>query len=236
MTRLKYVLLISGVLLVAAAIAGVAEPSTGGAATNATTTITVTGNGSVSAVPDKASFDFGVHVKASTATDAINQDNEQAQKIVDALKNAGVPDADIQTTSISLYPESHHGEITGYSADNSVSVTSSVKDAGNLVDAAAQAGANRIDGPNLSISDQKAQYAEALKLAVADAKAQAEAIANGAGLTLGEPTHITNSGDSGPMYYRSSYAYDTAALQAAVPIQPGSRQIQASVTVTYSAS
>jgi uncharacterized protein YggE len=235
MTRLRYVLLISGVVLVAAAIAGVAQPSKSGAATTPSTTITVTGNGSVDATPDRASFEFGVHVTASSATDAISQDNQQAQAIIDALKRAGTPESAIQTTSVSLYPESRHGQITGYHAENSVSVTSSIKDAGGLVDAAVGAGANNINGPNLSISDQKAQYEQALKLAVADAQAQAQAIADGAGLTLGGPTHISN-GSSGPVYYGHQYAFAAAGLSGAAPIEAGSQQIQASVTVTYSAS
>ncbi|HEY2355678.1 MAG TPA: SIMPL domain-containing protein [Gaiellaceae bacterium] len=234
MTRLRYVLLISGVLLVAAAIAGVALPSKGGAATSAGTTITVTGNGTANATPDKASFDFGVHSTASTATDALNEDNTQAQKIIDGLKNAGIPESDIQTTEVSLYPESHKGQITGYRASNSVNVTSGFKEAGNLVDAAVGAGANNVDGPNLSVSDQKSQYETALKLAVADAKAQAQAIAEGAGLTLGDVQHISNNG-SGPEPYYRSYAF---AAEAAAPttIEAGTQQIQASVTVTYSAS
>src|SRR5437764_11092244 len=105
MTKLRYVLLISGVLLVAAAIAGVAQPSKGGAANPSSTTITVTGNGTANATPDKASFDFGVQVNAETASEAINKDNEQAHAIINALKNAGIPDADIQTTSVSLWPQ-----------------------------------------------------------------------------------------------------------------------------------
>src|SRR5947209_633463 len=215
MTRLRYVLLISGVLLVAAAIAGVALPSKSGAANTSTTTITVTGNGTVNATPDKASFDFGVQETASTATDAINQDNAQARAIIDALKKAGIPASDIQTTEVSLYPESHRGQITGYHASNSVNVTSGIKDAGNLVDAAANAGANNINGPNLSISDQKAQYEQALKLAVADAKAQAQAIAEGAGLTLGGVKHISNDGSAPEPYYR---AFDSLA-GASTPIE-----------------
>jgi uncharacterized protein YggE len=235
MTRLRYVLLISGVLLVAAAIAGVALPEKGGAADTSTTTITVTGNGTVNATPDKASFDFGVQVNGATATDAMNQDSAQAQAIVDALKKAGISASDIQTTEVSLYPESHKGQITGYNASNSVNVTSAIKEAGDLVDAAVKAGANNIDGPNLSISDQKSQYEKALKLAVADAKAQAQAIAEGAGLTLGEAKHISNNSSAPEPYYRASYA--VAGLAAAqAPIEAGSQQIQASVTVTYSAS
>jgi len=235
MNRLRYVLLLSGVLLVAAAIAGVAQPSKGGAATTPTTTITVTGNGSVNATPDKASFDFGVQVNAATAADAISKDNAQAQKIIDALKNAGIPDSDIQTSSISLWPQtSSDGQtITGYQASNSVSVTSAIDKAGSLVDAATGAGANNVNGPNLSVSDQSTYYANALKLAVDDAKTQAQAIADASGLTLGGILHITNQSSApGPI----AYAAMDSAKGAATPIEAGSQQVQASVTVTYSAS
>ena len=235
MTRLKYVLLLSGVLLVAAAIAGVAQPSKGGAATTPTTTITVTGNGSVNATPDKASFDFGVQVNAATAADAISKDNAQAQKIIDALKNAGVPDSDIQTSSVSLWPQtSRDGQtITGYQASNSVSVTSAIDKAGSLVDAATGAGANNVNGPNLSVSDQSTYYANALKLAVDDAKTQAQAIADASGLTLGGILHITNqSSTPTPIFYGAAMG---KAAAAPTPIQAGSQQVQASVTVTYSA-
>lgn len=235
MNRLRYVLLISGVLLVAAAIAGVAQPSRGGAANTSTTTITVTGNGTVNATPDQASFDFGVQVNAGTAADAISKANQQVQAIIDALKNAGVASSDIQTSSISLWPQtSSDGQtITGYQASNDVTVTSSIDKAGSLVDAATGAGANNVNGPNLSVGDQSTYYAQALKLAVADAKNQAQAIADASGLTLGGILHITNqSSTPTPIMY----GLDKAAVGASTPIEAGSQQIQASVTVTYSAS
>jgi uncharacterized protein len=220
MNRLRYVLLLSGVLLVAAAIAGVAQPGKGGTA---------------NATPDKASFDFGVQVNAATAADAISKDNEQAQKIIDALKNAGIPDSDIQTSSVSLWPQtSSDGQtITGYQASNDVTVTSSIDKAGSLVDAATGAGANNVSGPNLSVSDQSTYYAKALSLAVADAKTQAQAIANASGLTLGGILHITNEGSTPtPIMYGAALS----AAKASTPIEAGSQQVQASVTVTYSAS
>src|SRR5579863_5621858 len=234
MTRLRYVLLISGVVLVAAAIAGVAQPSKGGAANSSTTTITVTGNGTVNATPDKASFDFGVQVNAATAGDAFTKDNEQVHAIIDALKNAGVSDSDIQTSSVSLWPQtSSDGQtITGYQASNDVTVTSSIDNAGSLVDAAVGAGANNVSGPNLSIGDQSTYYAQALKLAVQDAQTQAQAIATASGLNLGGIVHITNESNTPtPIMYGA-----LAAKAAGTPIEAGSQQIQASVTVTYSAS
>ena len=69
MNRLRTILLIAGVLLVAAAIAGVAQPRLGRSATPTTgSTITVTGDGTVDATPDQASFDFGVTTNGATAT------------------------------------------------------------------------------------------------------------------------------------------------------------------------
>lgn len=236
MTRLRYVLLISGVLLVAAAIAGVAQPSKVGAATGATTTITVTGNGTVNATPDKASFNFGVQANAGTAAEANDKANTQAHAIIDALKNAGVAAGDIQTSSVSLWPQtSSDGQtVTGFQASISVSVSTDIAKAGSLVDAAVGAGANQIDGPNLSVGDQSSYYAQALKLAVDDAKTQAQAIADAAGLTLGGIVHITNTGSTpSPIYFQRGF---DAVGKASTPIEAGSQQIQATVTVTYSAS
>ena len=68
MMRLRSILLLAGVLLVASAIAGIAQPRLGQAAGTPTTkTITVTGNGSVTTVPDQAGFDFTVDTRATTA-------------------------------------------------------------------------------------------------------------------------------------------------------------------------
>jgi uncharacterized protein YggE len=236
MIRTRNVLILGGVLLVAAAIAGVLQPSFGRSATPSSTTITVTGNGTVNATPDKASFDFGVTTNGATANDALSANAKQAQQIVDALKNAGIPDSDIQTTSVSLWPQtsSDGNTITGYQASNSVNVTAPIKQSGDLVDAAVGAGANNVDGPNVSVGDQSSFYAQALKLAVADAKTKAQAIADAAGLTLGGIVHVSDQGAAPtPIVYG---ALDAAAKSVATPIQAGSQQIQATVTVTYSAN
>ena len=152
MNRLRTILLISGVLLVAAAIAGVAQPHLGRSATSSTgSTITVTGNGTVDSTPDQASFDFGVTTNGATAAQALSRNSARARAIIDALKKAGIPSADIQTTQVSLWPQtSSNGKtITGYQASNSVNVTAPLGKSGALVDAAVGAGANNVDGPTL---------------------------------------------------------------------------------------
>jgi uncharacterized protein len=235
MNRLRTILLLAGVLLVAAALAGVAQPRLGRSATPpAGTLITVTGNGSVDATPDRASFNFGVTSRGATAAEALTRNASEARAIIDALKRAGIDSADIQTTQVSLWPQmsSDGTRITGYQASNSVQVTAGLGRSGALVDAAVQAGANNVDGPNLDTADTSSLYGQALKKAIGDAKTKAQALADGAGLTLGSMLKVREGGNPAqpvPMYAAARDA-------ASVPVEAGTQQIQASVTVTYSAS
>ena len=236
MNRLRTILLIAAVVLVAAAIAGVAQPRLGRSATPTTgSTITVTGNGTVDVTPDQASFDFGVTTNGTTAAQALNSNSSQAHAIIDALKKAGIASADIQTSQVSLWPQTRSGGrvVTGYQASNSVEVTAALAKAGALVDAAVAAGANNVDGPTLDTVQKDALYNQALKQAVVQAKGKAEAIAAAAGLTLGSQLKVHEGGQATPIVYGAAELAGPAKV--APPIEAGTQKIQASVTVTYSA-
>src|SRR5215471_16169257 len=177
MNRFRTILLVAGVLLVAAAIAGVAQPRLGRSATPpAGSTITVTGNGTVDATPDRASFDFGVTTNGATARQALSRNSSEARTIIDALKKSGVDSSDIQTTQVSLWPQtsSDGTRITGYQASNSVQVTAALGKSGELVDAAVGAGANNVDGPSLDTADKSSLYDRALAQALVEAKGKVE--------------------------------------------------------------
>jgi uncharacterized protein YggE len=235
MNRFGKLVLLAGVLLVAAAIAGVAQPHLGrGATPSAGTSITVTGNGTVDVTPDRASFDFGVTMRGLTATEALRRNASEARAIVLALRQAGVDASDIQTTQVALWPQtsSDGTEITGYQASNSVRVTAALGKSGRLVDAAVRAGANNVDGPSLDTTDRSSLYDQALEQALGDAKEKAEVIAGSAGLTLGSVQKVQEGGGAPPMPL-----FDAArtTAESAVPIEPGQQQIQATVSVTYAA-
>jgi uncharacterized protein len=233
MSRFGKVILVAGLLLVAAAIAGVAQPRLGRSATpSAGTTITVSGDGTVDATPDRASFDFGVTSRGSTAGAALNRNAAEARAVVEALKKAGVDSSEIQTTQVSLWPQTSNDgtEVVGYQASNSVHVTAPLGRSGDLVDAAVQAGANNVDGPSLDTADKSSLYNRALKQALSDAKGKAQAIAEGAGLTLGSVLKVQEGGQAVPMPM-----YAAARDASSVPIEAGTQHIQASVSVTYSA-
>lgn len=234
MNRLRTILLLAGVLLVAAAIAGVAQPHVGRSATpSAGSAITVTGNGTVDATPDQASFGFGVTTNGATAAEALSRNASQAREIIAALKKAGIASSAIQTTQVSLWPQtsSNGTVITGYQASNSVQVTAALSKSGSLVDAAVRAGANNVDGPSLDTADKSALYNQALKQALGEAKQKAQAIANATGLTLGAALKVREGGAPTPIVYGEALA----ARATAVPIEAGTQKIEASVTVTYSA-
>jgi uncharacterized protein YggE len=235
MRRFRWILFLSALLLVASAIAGIAQPHFGKAAdTPVKKTITVTGNGKVTTVPDRATFDFTVNSQAATAKAALAKNNDEAAAMIAALKNAGIAAADLQTGQVSLNPMMNDKgtDVVGYAASNTVTAKTTLAKAGAIVDAAVGAGANGVSGPMLSRSDADSLYRDALKNAVADAGEKAKALASAAGLTLGSvQTVVEGSQASPPIAFAQKAAGD-----ASTPIEAGSQSIEASVTVTYIAS
>jgi uncharacterized protein YggE len=205
------------------------QPSAGGTLPG----ITVVGSGSAKAVPDVSDWSFGVQSDAETASAALREASQATNRIVAALRNAGIAKDELRTEQVSLYPQmSSDGRVvTGYTASSSVQATvRDVGKAGSVVDAAVGAGANQVSGPALRVSDSRAQYRKAFEAALDDARSRAEAIAAKAGLKLGAPVAIVESGGGGapvPMYDR------TAASGAEVQIEPGTQEISATLTVTY---
>ena len=221
-------------LLVAIAIAVALLAGGADAATTAGTTtdsVTVSGTGTITAVPDQAEFDFSVLTNAATATAALGRNGTDTKAVISAVEGTGVAEANIQTSQVSLNPVmSNDGtSITGYSASDTISVTKlAIAKAGAVVDAAVGAGANGVSGPSLSVSSQDALYNDALKAAVAQAKTKAQALADAAGRTLGAVTTIVEGGGSSPLPFAVG-----AAAKGSTPIEAGTQQIQATVTVTY---
>jgi uncharacterized protein YggE len=222
-------------VLAVAALAGVGRPeAAGGASDDARQGITVTGTGHVKAVPDEAEFSLGVTTKGSTARAALSENSAQMQRLIAALKAAGVAREDIKTQDVSV-GQSYEGsgQPSGYSAHNTVSVRIRDLDrAGAVLDAAARAGANNVYGPSLSRSDREGLEAKALKDAVANARNRAKALAEAAGVSLGEVTAIAESSQPqpGPFYEMAGRA---VAADAKAPIEPGTEEITAVVTVTF---
>jgi uncharacterized protein len=195
--------------------------------------ITVTGTGVVHAVPDRAEISFGVLSQGRTASQALTANDAAIQRVVAALRAAGIAAADLQTRSFSVSPRySEEGEeILGYTAQNTVAAQlRDLARAGAVIDAAVGAGANQVYGPSLSRSDSRELYRDALEAGVADARAKAQVLASAAGVSLGPVVGLAEQGES-PMSDQGGAR--EAAPAAGVQIEPGTQDIMASVVVTF---
>jgi uncharacterized protein YggE len=194
--------------------------------------ITVTGTGVVTAVPDRAEIAFGVVSQGQTASEALRANDAAVQRVVAALRAAGIAAADIQTQSFSVSPRtSEEGEeIVGYTAQNTVSARlRDLARAGAVIDAAVAAGANQVYGPSLSRSNARELYQNALRAAVSDAHAKAEVLSSAAGVRLGAVVGLAEQGET-PV---SDAGGGREAAPATAQIEPGTQDVRATVLVTF---
>ena len=226
---MKRIALVAGLLLAAAALAGVLHPDGAGAADPAATpdTVTVTGNGSVAAVPDRAEISAGVESRAPTAKAALAANGAAMQKVLAALRGNGGKDVTTQTVSLSTAFD-QNGQPNGFVASNVASAETTLGGAGALIDAAVAAGANTVFGPSLSRSDADELYRQALAKAVDDAEQRASVLAKAAGRSLGGVTAMVESG-AAPI----PFAAKASAAQDSTPVVSGPQETEASVSVTY---
>src|ERR1700680_4759713 len=160
----------AGTLLVAPALAQTAPPAM----------ISVTGEATVSVPPDLAQIDGGVTSEAKTAREASEANNAAMGKVLQALKGAGIEEKDVQTSRLSLQPQSATNRtgppaISGYRASNRVTIrVRDVAKVANAIDTLVGAGANEIGGINFVVSQASKLLDEARERAVADARRKAE--------------------------------------------------------------
>jgi uncharacterized protein YggE len=231
--KTRHILWLAAGLLAASLFAGVGAPMLAHGVDAKPGTVTVNGTGSVDAVPDTATFAFGVTTEAKTAVAALAQDADAATKVIAALKKAGIADKDVQTQSVSLSPRytDRGDEILGYTASSTVSVIlRSLGNAGAVIDAAVAAGANNVSGPSLSRADTDALYRAALKEAVAAARTKAEALGEAGQFSVGKIDSLVEGSNEPPV------PMSDRAAAPATPIEPGTQQITASVTVSFELS
>ena len=152
--------------------------------------------------------------------------------MIDALRAAGIAKADLQTTDVTVSPRwDNRGRQDGFTAHSSLQVdVASVSRAGAILDAAVAAGATETSGPSFDRSDRSQLYRNALKAAFADARGKAATLAGEAGASLGAVQRIEESPGVQPMPLFS------AAKESATPVEPGTTEVQATVTVTFSLS
>ena len=199
--------------------------------------LSVTGEGMARIAPDMATVQLGVTTQGDSAKAAMDQNSDQQAAVVKALTDAGIDEAQIQTSGLNLNPLMKYDEdraptVTGYQASNMVSVrVTDLARLGEVLDAIVSAGANEINGIEFSREDGADALDDARKQAVADARRKAEVLAEAAGLTLGPVLSIRDSQSSGgrprPMMRME------AAMADSVPVQAGEMEMSSRVDIDY---
>jgi uncharacterized protein YggE len=229
----------SRTLVLAAALAA-ATPLAVRAADTPPPTISVTGEATVSAPPDLAEVDGGVTTQAKTAREASDANNKAMAAVLAALKGAGVAEADIRTSRLSLQPQMAPARpstdtpaaIVGYRASNRVTIRMhDMAKVANTIDTLLAAGANDIGGVNFMVSNASKWLDEARPKAIADARRKAEIYAKAAGVTLGAPLSISEDSSNGPIAPKMFRAGLSQGIPT--PIAAGDEPLTIIINVSY---
>jgi uncharacterized protein YggE len=197
----------------------------------------VSASGRTDSRPDEARFTAGVSTIAPSAAAASTQNSATINRVIAALERLGVRPDDVQTRSITLSRIEHGAERGRYQANNMVEVR--VRDlarAGEAIAATTDAGANVLNGPNLTISDPEAASRSAYAQAYRAARARAEAYAEAAGLRIARVLAIRDGGESmaGPHYGGDMMAMEAGPRPvSAPPMRPGMTTSEVRVRVDF---
>lgn len=150
--------------------------------------LTVNGRGEIEMPPDELTLTLSVVSESKAAADAADENSRKSNEIVQALNAVGLEDGAVTTRHYSILPRYSDGsrpKILGYRASKSIVVkTKRIESAGQLVEAAVEAGVTMIQGVHFGLADRHAGRALAIAEAVSDAKNSADALAGNSGLRL----------------------------------------------------
>jgi len=229
-------------IITVAAVAGVvalAIPANG-ADTNNARSITVTGVGTISVVPDAVRFNATVSALASTNAAALSSASKSAAAVRAALKDKGIALKDIRSANISVYPEYNYTQeagtkITGYRASQSFDVlVRKASTAGAIIEAVVSAGGDNVQlgGVIPTTLNPSLATEEARTTAVANAKSKASSYAKLLGTSIGKVLFLEEQ--SSPIYSTPfPMAKTGAADAAAVEIDLGEQDVTVTITVRW---
>ncbi len=243
MIVLSVVSVMVAVLLVVTLI-GIYKPDTtaypvyaAGSAEAAADTVSVYGQGRVAISPDQATITFGYRNEDADPSAAQNDNDEQMQKIVSAVKAAGIGNADLQTVSYQVYRD---GSKNRFIVCNMMQVKiGDIEKTSDIIKAAYDAGANEFWDVRFDIVKRQEAYTDALHLAMERAREKAEKLVADEGRKVLAVVSIEEGTESNSYYYSSPYTNFVAAPSSSSGgytdggISSGEMEISAIVNVTY---
>lgn len=203
------------------------------------TRLDISATGDVTRVPDIAIITAGVVTRSATAGAALQQAAVRMNRVVAALKRAGVEDRDIQTSNINLNPEYTYAnnqppKLNGYTASNQLTIRfRDIANSGKILDALVAEGANQINGPSLTIDKPEAALDEARARAVAVARARADLYARSLGLRVVRVVAVSESGGYAAPPPMPPMMMEARAQAADTKIEPGEQKLSVTLSMTF---
>lgn len=204
-------------------------------------TITVTGNSEVTAKSDMATVNITVETRSPNAKAAVRENANTMTDVRNAVIAAGAEASKIETQNYNVYPQqiyNNKGEVKSkeYRCDNTMKVVvMNLSKTGAIMDAAVEAGANRIDSVDFSVSDTQLYKDAALRKAAEDAARKAKIIAAGLGRNVIGIISASEDNVNVMPYRMVNLKMASAAMRedAVTPIDPGESKLQGRVTVVF---
>lgn len=191
-------------------------------------------------VPDVATLSAGVVTQAADGNTAMRENAVQMDKVMTAIRAAGIAERDIQTSGVNLNPQYRYADneapkITGYQASNTVSLkVRDITRLGKVLDSLAAQGANQINGPSFEIDQPEPVYDEARLAALKKAQARAETYAKSLGLRVRRIVSISEGSSGGfrpPMPMMAMARAGKAEMDTAVA--PGETTLSVNLDVVF---
>jgi uncharacterized protein len=233
--------------LIAALVLSVTPRATVARADTPPNGITVSGSGTAQLPPDQAHVTGTVETQADTADNALSQNSQTVQAVLAAVRAAGVADADIHTTNVSVYPifsstnasssnqPAPPPTIIGYRASNGIDVkVTDLSQVGPIIQTMVNAGVNDFSGVQYGLQNPEQIRQMALQAAVADAQQSAQTAAAAMSVKLGGVLNFTTQSNSAPPVPAAApLAFSVSAGAAPPPVIPGPQTANVTVTITY---
>ncbi|MFH1503224.1 MAG: SIMPL domain-containing protein [Candidatus Diapherotrites archaeon] len=210
--------------------------------------IQINGQANLKVIPDLITIYYSVDTQAKTSKEAENKNSEIVHELKEYISSYGFSEDELKTQSFSIYPEyswtNGKQNLIGYRATHSLKIelsTEKTEKIGNLIDAGTESGAG-ISYINFELSDnlQAESKIQAIKLAAADARTKAGALAEGVNKKIGRlvstslndyqyvPWNIYTYAESGV-----AEGNVAAAKESVRDITPSEQEVSAYVTVVY---
>jgi len=163
----------------------------------------------------------------------VAENNAKTARVIEVLKAAGVTPQELRTTAFHVSSRERNEEPFGYRVTNEIGVTrKSAKDAGDLIVAALDAGANEVHGPEFSVANEKSVQDRCIEQAFADAKRKAQKLATLSHRTLGRVLAVTD-GSSSPFEMKYHTSGFVGGVLGGVVMEPGVHPVDCGVTVAF---